>query len=102
MDLMQKQYEDQVRDLQNQLQNAKIQSVMQEREEDLPTDATVTKQLQLQAEQIQTLKVTIILRFTLEGIKCKGRTSRRTDVLCREIVTKVIAVYYLVNICLLQ
>ena len=95
MDLMQKQYEEQVRDLQSQLQNAKIQSVMQEREEDLPTDATVTKQLQLQAEQIQTLKVGIFPRFTLEGIKYKGGTSRRADVLCREIVTKVIAVYYL-------
>ena len=97
MDLMQKQYEEQVRDLQSQLQNARIQSVMQEREEDLPTDASVTKQLQFQAEQIQTLKVAFFFAFVLEGIECKGRADFRADVLCREIVTKVITVYYLVK-----
>ena len=57
MDAMQKQYEEQLASLRSQLQTAKIESAMQEREEGGPSGTSGAKQLQFQAEQIQSLKV---------------------------------------------
>ncbi|CBK22871.2 LOW QUALITY PROTEIN: uncharacterized protein [Blastocystis hominis] len=57
MDAMQKQYEEQLASLRSQLQTAKIESAMMEREEEGPSGTNVAKQLQFQAEQIQSLKV---------------------------------------------
>ena len=61
MDAMQKQYEEQLGSLRSQLQNIKIESAMQEREEGGASGTTGTKQLQFQAEQIQSLKVGMMM-----------------------------------------
>lgn len=56
VDAMQKQYEEQLASLRSQLQAAKIESAMQEGAEEGLSGAKASKQLQFQAEQIQSLK----------------------------------------------
>lgn len=90
MDAMQKQYEEQLASLRSQLQTAKIESAMMEREEEGPSGTNVAKQLQFQAEQIQSLKVGEMEGMGgVEGIGCQGRTGRRADVIRGEVAAPV-------------